>query len=209
MNSGRSGSSQGIRSLKLKLSASQRFLAGGLPLTRRGACLPYCPLLLAVSTGQYPWPSFFFFLFYFFWVWGRSWGGGKRNLTAALKSSSANRAVEKPQWAYGKSIIQSPECWPVGVWVGAERYAEEFSRFSTEEYVPIGIFIHVSWLSGFPELPPATPRHHRGWSIPNMTGPRPSDCRISRVIGNSFDTKGWIMWPKRSTTHHRRVQPHI
>ena len=37
----------------------------------------------------------------------------------------------------------------VGVRLGAERYAEEFSRFSTEECVLIGIFIHVSGLSGF------------------------------------------------------------
>jgi len=55
-------------------------------------------------------------------------------------------------------------------WLGAKRYAEALSRFRTEECVLIGIFMHVSWLSGFsafPGLPPATPRHYRGWSIPN------------------------------------------
>ena len=59
----------------------------------------------------------------------------------------------------------------VGVCVGTERYAEECSRFVSEECVLIGIFIHVSRLSGFsgfPGLPPATLRHHRGWSIPNI-----------------------------------------
>ena len=61
----------------------------------------------------------------------------------------------------------------VGVWLDAKRYVEEFGRFGTEECVLIGIFIHVSRLSGFsgfPGLPPATPRHYRGGSIPNSCG---------------------------------------
>ena len=40
--------------------------------------------------------------------------------------------------------MQFPEFITVGVWLGAERYAEEFGRFGTEECVLIGIFIHVS-----------------------------------------------------------------
>jgi len=32
----------------------------------------------------------------------------------------------------------------VGDWLGTERCAEEFGRFGSEEWVLIGIFIHVS-----------------------------------------------------------------
>ena len=55
--------------------------------------------------------------------------------------------------------------------MGAERSAEEFSRFSTEECELASIYILVSLLSGFsafPRLPRFAPRYFRGCSIPNI-----------------------------------------